>query len=361
MSGEQVAKYLRNAGLPKVKGAKGVDIYSVTYRTIDLRGRPTVATGMVALPQTKARDLHVVSFGRGTSATKSDAPSMSASSDGRPTPVYFATHGFAAVAADYLGLGGGPGHHPYMHSATEASASLDMLKAARALAARRKITLDSRILVTGFSQGGHTAMALGAALQRDPEFDVAAIAPVGGPFDLEHAELPAALDGRLEERVATFYLAYWLTSMDRIYDLYDSPATAFRKPYAAKVTKLFDGRQSTETIFANLPETPAKLLTPGFLKQFKKPSGALLRAVRDNDGTCENVAPGVPVRLFAGSADRDVVIENSTSCLKDLRAAGVDARLINVGKVDHFVSDARSQPRILAWFRHRAKAMENQR
>jgi fermentation-respiration switch protein FrsA (DUF1100 family) len=130
MSGEQVAKYLLQAGLPRVKGGKGVDIYSVTYRTIDQRGRPTVA-----------------------------------------------------------------------------SASLDLLKAAKTLAERRKITLDSRILVTGFSQGGHTAMALGAALQRDPELDVAAIAPVSGPFDLEHAELPATLDGRLDERVATFYLA----------------------------------------------------------------------------------------------------------------------------------------------------------
>ncbi len=145
---------------------------------------------MVALPRATVHDLHVVSFGRGTSATKRDAPSMAADSDGRYTPVYFATHGFAAVAADYLGLGGGPGHHPYMHSATEASASLDLLKAAKTLAERRKITLDSRILVTGFSQGGHTAMALGAALQRDPELDVAAIAPVSGPFDLEHAELP---------------------------------------------------------------------------------------------------------------------------------------------------------------------------
>jgi hypothetical protein len=36
--------------------------------------------------------------------------------------------------------------------------------------------------------------------------------------------------------------------MDRIYDLYDKPATAFREPYAAKVTKLFDGRQSSQLL-----------------------------------------------------------------------------------------------------------------
>lgn len=356
MSGEQVAAYLQQAGLPAVEGAKGVDVYSVIYSTIDVQGGPTTASGVVVLPRTPVRDLHVVSYAPGTNTTKSDAPSMWDGSDGRYTPVYFATHGFAAVAPDYLGLGSGPGHHPYVHTATEASASLDLIKAARVLAGRKKITLDSRILVTGWSQGGHAAMALGAVLQKDPVLDVAAIAPISGPFDLEHVELPAALDGRLDGRAATLYLAYWLTSMNRIYNIYDSPTTVFREPYAATVTTLFDGSQSYDTIVAGLPATPAELLTQGFIEQMANPSGALLKAIRDNDTTCEDVTAGVPVQLFSGSADRDVVIANSESCLKELKAAGVDASLIDVGVVDHFVTVPLSLPHILAWFRSRAEA-----
>ncbi|MFC7648696.1 alpha/beta hydrolase family protein [Streptosporangium lutulentum] len=354
LSGGQVNDYLGKAGFPAVKDAKGVDVYSVTYRTVDVRGRSTTATGAVVLPRVAARDLRVVSYAHGTMATRKDAPSVETQTDGGYMSVYFATHGFAAVAPDYLGLGGGPGPHPYMHTATEASASLDLLKAARSLAGQKRVTLDRRILVTGFSQGGHAAMALGAALQKDKEFGVAAVAPVSGPFDVEDAELPAALNGGLDDRSATFYLAYWLTSMDRLHNLYDHPAQAFRAPYDKKVTKLFDGSRDFDTIVAYLPPTLEELLTPGYLKQLGKPSGALLKAIRENDTTCRDLRPGVPVRLFAASGDRDVAIANSESCLKDLRAEGVDTSLTDVGDVDHTGSVMRSMPRVLDWFQKEA-------
>jgi acetyl esterase/lipase len=354
LSGKQVNDYLGNAGFPAIEDAKGIDVYSVAYRTVDVRGRPTTATGAVVLPRVPAHNLRVVSYAHGTMATRKDAPSVETQTDGSYLTAYFATHGFAAVAPDYLGLGGGPGPHPYMHTATEAGASLDLLKAARTLAGQKQVTLDRRILVTGFSQGGHAAMALGAALQKDEELDVAAVAPVSGPFDLEGAELPAALHGGLDDRSATFYLAYWLTSMDRIYNLYDTPAQAFRPPYDKKITKLLDGSQDFDTIVAGLPPTLEKLLTPGYLKQLGKPSGTLLKAIRANDTTCRDLRSGVPVRLFAASGDRDVAIANSVSCLKDLRGKGFDASLTDVGDVDHTGSVMRSMPQVLDWFRQEA-------
>ncbi|MEU9831999.1 lipase family protein [Streptosporangium sp. NPDC048047] len=356
LSGRQVGDYLRKAGFPATKDARGVDVYGVTYRTADVRGRSTTATGAVVLPRVPDQELRVVSYTHGTMATRKDAPSVQAQGDGRYFSVYFAAHGFAAVAPDYLGLGGGPGAHPYMHTATEAGASLDLLRAARTLAAGKEVTLDRRILVTGFSQGGHAAMALGAALQGDDELDVSAVAPVSGPYDLEGAELPALLEGRLDGRSAAFYLGYWLTSMDRVYDLYRDPARAFRAPYDAKVTGLFDGSRDFGAIAAALPPTPEKLVTPAYLKWLRHPSGALLRAVRENDTTCRDLDPGVPVRLFAARGDRDVAIANSRSCLKDLRGKGVDASLTDVGDVGHEGSVRRSMPRVLDWFRRETSA-----
>jgi hypothetical protein len=32
---------------------------------------------------------------------------------------------------DYIGMGGSPGLHPYVHAASEATASIDMIRAAR--------------------------------------------------------------------------------------------------------------------------------------------------------------------------------------------------------------------------------------
>lgn len=183
---------------------------------------------------------------------------------------------------------------------------------------------------------------------------MSAIAPVSGPYDVKGAELPAVLDGRLDGRSAAFYLAYWLTSMDRVYDLYDNPARVFRKPYDTTVTGLFDGTKDFDTIVAGLPATPEKLITSTYYKRLENPSGTLLKAIRANDTTCRDLRPGVPVRLFAARGDRDVDIANSTSCLRDLRTGGVDATLTDVGEVDHFGSVMNAMPQVLDWFQQEA-------
>ncbi|MFI6602969.1 alpha/beta hydrolase family protein [Nonomuraea sp. NPDC050536] len=356
MTSSEVNAFLGKAGFPAIENAKGVDLYSVTYRTVDVNGRPTTATGALALPRTSAHKLRVVSYSHGTMADKRAAPSVASTGEGRFLPVYFATHGFATAAADYLGLGEGPGAHPYMHTATEAGASVDFLKAARTLARQHQITLDKRIMVTGFSQGGHAAMALGAALQKDSDLAVSAIAPISGPFDLEHAEFPAAVDGELDGRSAAFYLAYWLTSMDRIYDLYQNPSEAFRPPYDANVTDLLDGSHDLDTIAAALPSTLDELLTPAYIDKLRNPTGRLLQAIRENDTTCQDLRGGAPVRLFAATGDRDVVFANSSRCLEDLRARHIEATLTEVGDVNHITSLKMSLPQVLAWFQQRSDA-----
>lgn len=62
---------------------------------------------------------------------------------------------------------------------------------------------------------------------------------------------------------------------------------------------------------------------------------------------CPGWQPTVPVRLYAGTADRDVVFTNAESCETDLRARGArDVRLVNVGDVDHFASARAVLPEI---------------
>ena len=45
----------------------------------------------------------------------------------------FAAFGYVVCAPDFVGLGDSPGVHPYVHAKTEASAAIDMLRAAREL------------------------------------------------------------------------------------------------------------------------------------------------------------------------------------------------------------------------------------
>src|SRR5205809_378975 len=86
-------------------------------------------------PRPRPRQLRTVSVAHGTEAYRGDAPSVSqppVADDGwaQAPALTYASAGFAAVAPDYLGLGVGPGPHPWMDVPSETTASLDMLRAA---------------------------------------------------------------------------------------------------------------------------------------------------------------------------------------------------------------------------------------
>ncbi|MEU6409339.1 hypothetical protein [Microbispora sp. NPDC046933] len=352
LSPAQVSAALRAAGFPAPEHPLGVDVYRVVYRTTGTDGKPTTASGVVTLPRSRDGRLSFAIYEHGTLPTRRYAPSVAADSDGRLVPVMFAAAGFAGVAPDYLGLGLGPGRHPYMDAASEVTASADLLRAGRDLAARHGRSVDGRVLVTGFSQGGQAAMALGRALQQGavPGLRLAALAPISGPYAVERAELPAVLSGDIEPHTAAFYLAYWITSMNRLHHLYDTPGQAFRAPYDTTVEGLFDGRHTEEQIAAALPASPAELLTDEFMAQVRQPSGAFLEALRANDTTCAGWRPRVPVTLYASRGDRDVAIANSRLCRDDLLASGAEVRLVDVGDVDHVHGALRSLPRVLRAF-----------
>ncbi|MFI5782727.1 lipase family protein [Nocardia sp. NPDC051570] len=105
---------------------------------------------------------------------------------------YFLDKGFAVVAPDYLGLGRfDTGTHPYLERKTEATATIDLVRAARATHPE----LSRTWAVFGASQGGQAALGTGH-LQRsyapdldfrgtialDPESDVETLLPAAGPW-----------------------------------------------------------------------------------------------------------------------------------------------------------------------------------
>jgi hypothetical protein len=354
-SAAQLAAALKSIGLGSWSTLVhyGVDGYRVIYRTVSVDGSPTTASGLVVLPRRAARSLRAVEFGHGTRVPRRDAPSFDPESDGQLAGLVSASAGFAAVAPDYLGLGAGPGFHPFLHAASEASASLDLLRASLTIAARYRHRLDPRVFVTGFSQGGQAAMALGQVLQHgaDPRLRLGALAPVSGTYDVAHAEFPAIFSGQIAPQSATFYLPYVLLAWNRIYHLYQRPAQAFRPPYDHTMPLLYDGYHTDAQIQAGLAPTLRALLTPGFLRLLHHPAGALLRGLQVNDATC-GWHPSVPVRLYAARADRDSVIANAWHCQAALRAHGADVPVIDVGPVDHNHSLALALPQLLTWFQH---------
>ena len=253
----------------------GFDSYKVTYCTDDVvlpgqsMARTTTVTGMVSVPR-KSGPLPTVAYMHGTSVSFYDAPSnpntvgdlsdRGESFEGPPSTAVFAGNGFIYIAPDYLGLGDSTvPRHRYFHAATEASSAIDLMAAARNVLADLKVRQNGELFVFGFSQGGHSALALHRELER-MRVKVDGTAVVGAVFDVERWFLGSLAK---EDSIAqALYVSYLLLAFDDIYDVYDSTDDVFRRRYAAIVEDLFDMRHFFDDVMFALPPPARDLLKP---------------------------------------------------------------------------------------------------
>jgi pimeloyl-ACP methyl ester carboxylesterase len=340
----------RRTGFQDATARYGVSAYRLEYCTVSPTGSPTTASGLLALPrETADKILPTVLYEHGTTAGKTDVPSFLTGTENSVVPFYFSSAGYAVVAPDYLGLGTSPGRHPYLQAATEASASLDMLRAADAVSRDQAVALSRDVLISGHSQGGQAAMATGQALQRvGGPWRLAALAPMAGPYGLSGAESEALLDPtRTDPQKAAFYASYILTAWKDLYHLYTDPRQIFNEPYAGTVEALFDGTHSVPDIDAALP-TPQELFRPRTLALLARPTGNYAAALRAND-VC-HWSPAVPTRLYAAHGDTDVVFANAEQCRQQITARGGTAQIVDMGTTNHVGTAIASLPLIRTWF-----------
>ncbi|MEU9201529.1 lipase [Streptomyces sp. NPDC048332] len=354
---EAAAAELRTAGFGDDTVRHGVVAYRLIYRTVDAKGHPTTASGLFAVPLGTGTRLRAVSFAHGTGSHKDDSPSMRRAVFHSAPVIAHAAAGAAAVAPDYLGLGKGPGLHPWMDIASETTASLDMLRAARAFAPRTGHILDREVLVTGFSQGASAALGLGRALEagQDRWFRLGALAPVSGAYDFGGAELPALVAGRLDPKSSAVYAAYTLVAFNRLHPIYERPAEVFRGTYAQTVEELFDGAHTGLELMQGIPDSLDALLTDHGLALLTHPTGALAAALRTTDAVCTDWTPRAPVRLYMATGDEQATTENTEHCRAALARRGLDVPVVDLGEVDHkesrhLGSNVAATTAIVKWF-----------
>lgn len=350
LDSDEVTAYLTDYGLDASGVENGVDAYRIVYNTIDVAGEPTTASGLVTIPDSLPDGaVRLVSWQHGTIGYRGEAGSVSGDSGDRAAAFTFASAGYVVSAPDYLGLGEGPGFHPYDHAASSVTASIDALLAIREMTELENSEVDSRLLISGFSQGGPVTMALGKAIQdgAEPSFSVAALAPIGGPYDMSGSLETAAAGGIAH---VTAYLGYLTVAWNRLHHLYDSPSDAFLPPYDDSVEALFDGEHTTQEVVEGLPEQLSELFTPGFLAELRNPTGALRDALDEADRACD-WKPEAPVVIYHATGDLDVPVANAEFCRTSLEGNGVEAAVIDLGDVDHGTSVGLALPLVLEQFR----------
>ena len=236
----------------------------------------------------------LVAYAKGTDVQKPRALANPADAETFLLAAVYAAQGYAVVASDYLGYAKSAyTYHPYLHADSEASTVIDSIRAARNASALVGAALSGKVMLNGYSQGGHASMAAHRAIERDNagEINVVAGAHLAGPYNLSGSvRSPAAIAGY------QIFTPLLVTSWQKVYGtIYSDVKTVFKAPYSDYIESLLPNPTLTATALitsGRLPgangETPAQardlLIQPAFLADLQSNNNnALLLAARKND------------------------------------------------------------------------------
>ena len=251
----------------------GIDVYQVRYNTVDPAGAATTASAAMMIPTgtdpTCQGPRPVVLYAHGTAAQKTLNLADISNEDnleGLLAATMFTTQGYVLIAPNYTGYDiSALTYNPYLNADQESKDMVDALTAARG-ALPAPVTDSGKLFVTGYSQGGHVAMATHKLLQ-ETGATITASAPMSGPYAVA-AFADAVFFGEVT-RTTPLFLVFTSTGYQKAYgDVYTSPTDLFEARYATGIetllpsavprTQLFaEGKLPRDQLFDSTPPDPA--------------------------------------------------------------------------------------------------------
>lgn len=331
----------------------GVEIFKLRYHTVDVFGNPTIASGALYVPQVSCDSLPMLSFQHGTVMDERNVPSNRSDDI---AGFFYAGTGYITVMPDYLGLGDNPGIHPYIHWESEATAGIDLIRAAREFVEDSLgITDNNQLFITGYSQGGHATMAMHKYIQihdLQDEFNIVASAPMSGPYALSYDQMDLIL-----REDSSYYKSEFLPYLFASFNLvYGNLFTDYSQYYDPPFDSLIASWDSSGIYFHNvssgiLPENYYDFMQDSVLDNIRTlPNHPVNVALRKNN--LHNWAPREPVRMLYCLMDSMVSPLNSLTALDTMLALGApDVQAINVySEGDHGTCTVPAFFYALAWF-----------
>ncbi|KRG35218.1 hypothetical protein AK822_04180 [Psychrobacter sp. P11F6] len=180
-----------------------IKIEKVSYPTVGAAGERTNATAALMLPSGDSADCQgdrpILLYAHGTTTDKGydfsqvANPQNPAAGESTLIAANFAAQGYIVVAPNYAGYDESDlDYHPYLVAEQQATDMADALDSARTIIARQQRANDpdytnlddsGKLFISGYSQGGHVAMATARMFEKNDE-PVTAIAPLSGPYAL---------------------------------------------------------------------------------------------------------------------------------------------------------------------------------
>lgn len=284
-----------------------IKIEKVSYPTVGAAGERTNATAALMLPSGDSADCQgdrpILLYAHGTTTDKDydfsqvANPQNSAAGESTLIAANFAAQGYIVVAPNYAGYDESDlDYHPYLVADQQATDMADALDSARTIIARQQRANDpdytnlddsGELFISGYSQGGHVAMATARMFEKNDE-PVTAIAPLSGPYALA-AFGDAIFRGNVNIG-ATRFAPLLASGLQNAYgNVYNSTADIFTANYANT-------------------ELPSLLSFGELVAANKLPDNALFEKDPENNPTLDLLPPPTVPFASIGFADDNYLI-----------------------------------------------------
>ena len=296
---------------------QGISVVKLVYNTTNWDGSKIQASGLLLVPNTPTA-VPMISQQHGTIFEDADAPSnFGPGSEAYQFGTIFASVGYIIACPDYIGFGASKNlPHTYEHRASLAQASLDMLRAAREyIGSHKEINWDSRLYLTGYSEGGFATMSLYKKMQEEvpTEFNLRAVSCGAGAYD--KTNFMKALLTQPSAGVAHWNRAFlWvLLTYDQLYKLNRPLSSYFKEPYLTEI----QAKRQAATLNVSFDQVLTDSFKTGILNGTDT---AFLKAVADND--IYDWKPLTTLQLYHGDADPQVYYLNSKNAYETMQTRG---------------------------------------
>ncbi|GAB3511524.1 alpha/beta hydrolase family protein [Emticicia fontis] len=304
----------------------GVKQYKIIYKTKNTDGTEIQASGALVVPNISGQTdpLPLASYQHGTIFSDDEAPSyFNAGGEGTLASI-LSTIGYIVAAPDYIGYGSTNNlPHTYEHREGLATASLDMLRAAKEFIQQEKINWNNKVFIGGYSEGGYATMALQKKMEEEAsgEFNLRASSCGAGAYNKTLSFKTIGSTGSLGDPTHNASYIWVILTYDRVYKLNRAMTSYFKEPYASQIQK---DKQNV-----NISGSFNTLISDALKQSLANDSDtALANAVKDND--IFDWKPKTPTMLTHGMSDTYVPSFNTQTAYDAMTKRGATNVKLNL-------------------------------
>jgi acetyl esterase/lipase len=313
-----------------------VEMYRTSYEMPFLDDQIAVS-GAVFTPSSMDSDTEypIVVFNHGTTFVRTNAPSFKQEISNMG--YLLSSLGFVVLMPDYVGLGESQIMHPYCHAQSESDCGWHLVKAVVESSEELGININGNLFISGYSQGGHVAMAMA---KNDPpesiedDVELVAVAPLSGPYDMSGTQLPLTFEEISYSNPA--YLFYILKGWNSVYGgLYTDFSEICYEPYASVIEPMLDGFHTATEINAECPEQLTDLFPEELIQTvLSNPENLIMQLAEEND--VYQWVPEMPVHMMYCTQDEEVFYQNALLAASWMTENGAqDVVAYNLGAANH--------------------------